>query len=466
MNKAGAILGVIAGIFGFLAAIFTLLFGGLASAFGTAGAGTVVGLGWGGIAFSFLVIIFGAVAFAKPKGAGIGLIICSIGGAILGGTLVAICMVLSLVGGVLCVMGAKNTPNTPTQIDAIDSHLIAGAKQHIETQPWSTGRMVLYGIFSFLLPLIGVIAGIVGLLKEPTRKQGAILLMLALAGVVMYSAISSSSKSGTSSSSVPSAVADKYAELAATPAAPLSPTGELADMFNLLSDNTDLQRENKLKEIKGKVVEWTLSVYEVEKDGDEYKVQTDSDDAVGTFVYISPRNDQDKAVIEALKTGSRVSIKGIIGDDSVRHLVIKPAILFQPGSAKPAAAQAPQPAPAMPVAEQAPAEQAAQQNTGVCAEIYKQEEVNPGDNDVVCSNHEFEIADKELNGAYKTVMAALTSDRKSALKGEQIAWVKVKEKQCDEAAAGAINYRQETLSRNQCLIEMTTQRIAHLKNFQ
>ncbi|MDH2918647.1 MAG: hypothetical protein PXX73_05585 [Sideroxydans sp.] len=59
-----------------------------------------------------------------------------------------------------------------------------------EGKPWSTGRMMLYGIFSFLLPLIGVIAGIVGLIKPATRKQGGILLLLALCGVVMYASMS------------------------------------------------------------------------------------------------------------------------------------------------------------------------------------------------------------------------------------------------------------------------------------
>lgn len=256
---------------------------------------------------------------------------------------------------------------------------------------------------------------------------------------------------------------DKFAELAAMQPAPLSPTGELATMFNLGSDNTNLQRENKLKEIKGKVVEWTLPVYEVKKDGDGYKVQTATGDTVGAFIYISPRNDQDKTVIEALKTGSQISIKGIIKDDSIRHLIIKPAILFQPSSVQSVAVQAPQPAPAMPVAEQAPAKQEAQQDAGVCAEIYKQEEVNPGDNDVMCSNHEFEIADEKLNSAYKTIMASLAPDSKSELKREQIMWIEHKEKQCEEAAAGMMTIRQETLSKNQCLIDMTMQRIAYLR---
>ncbi|MEO7928116.1 MAG: lysozyme inhibitor LprI family protein [Gallionella sp.] len=256
---------------------------------------------------------------------------------------------------------------------------------------------------------------------------------------------------------------DKLANLALMPPVLLSPTGELAAIFNLMSNNTDLQRENRIKEIKGQVVEWTLPVYEVEKDGNDYKVQTEAGDAVGTFIYISPRNDQDKVVIEGLKTGSQISIKGIIKDDFMRNLVIQPAILFQPVSAQPAE---PQPTSAIPNSVQLPAEQEAQQNAGVCADIYTREEVNPGDNDVICSNLVLEIADKELNAVYKSVMADLGPDRQAMLKSEQESWIKVKEKQCDGATEGAINFRQETLSSNQCLTEITNQRIEHLKRLQ
>ncbi|MDO8812388.1 MAG: TM2 domain-containing protein [Gallionella sp.] len=139
------------------------------------------------------------------------------------------------------------------------------------------------------------------------------------------------------------AQSDKFSELAAATPAQISPIGELAAMFNLMSENTDLQRENKFKEIKGKIVEWTLPVYEVKKDGSVYEVQTDPEQTVGAFVYVTPRNDQDKVIIEGLKTGSRISFKGVISDVTMRHLEIKPAILFQPGSAKPVAIEAPQP---------------------------------------------------------------------------------------------------------------------------
>lgn len=108
MGKAGGIIGIIAGVFGCIAAVVTLFVGGIASAFEANGASTVVGLGWGGVLFSFLAIVVGAVAIGRPsRGAGIVLILTSILGAVLGGTLVAVCMALSLIGGILAVIGGK-----------------------------------------------------------------------------------------------------------------------------------------------------------------------------------------------------------------------------------------------------------------------------------------------------------------------------------------------------------------------
>jgi len=108
MKKAGGIIALIAGIFGVIAAIATLFVGGVGATFGGEGAETVIGLGWGGLLFSFTAIILGAVAMnAKSKVPGILLIICAIAGSILGGTFVAIFMVLALIGGILTVIGKK-----------------------------------------------------------------------------------------------------------------------------------------------------------------------------------------------------------------------------------------------------------------------------------------------------------------------------------------------------------------------
>ena len=105
MRKAGGIIALIAGIFGVFAAGFTLFTGGLGAAFEAEGADTVVLLGWGGVLFSFLTIVLGAVAIgAKGRIPGVLIILCAIAGAILGGTLVAIFMALAGIGGLLAVI--------------------------------------------------------------------------------------------------------------------------------------------------------------------------------------------------------------------------------------------------------------------------------------------------------------------------------------------------------------------------
>lgn len=60
--------------------------------------------------FSFVTIVLGAVAMgAKGKVPGILLIVCAIAGAILGGTIVAVFMVLALIGGILATVGTAKT---------------------------------------------------------------------------------------------------------------------------------------------------------------------------------------------------------------------------------------------------------------------------------------------------------------------------------------------------------------------
>jgi len=108
LQKAGGIIGLIGGIFGVLAAVVTLLTGGKASAFDVDNASLVIVSGWAGIFFSFLSIIFAAVTISsESKAPGIFLIICAIAGALLGGTFVAVFMVLALVGGALAAIGTK-----------------------------------------------------------------------------------------------------------------------------------------------------------------------------------------------------------------------------------------------------------------------------------------------------------------------------------------------------------------------
>lgn len=115
----------------------------------------------------------------------------------------------------------------------------------------------------------------------------------------------------------------------------ISPQGELAEIFTYGSDFTDLQRQLKFKEIQGKVVEWRLPVYEVKQSGDGYTIQTSGQAKgdlfgpkyIGTFLRITPRNEDDRRFVERIKTGDYIKVKGVIEDVTMRNLDIKPAII-------------------------------------------------------------------------------------------------------------------------------------------
>lgn len=290
MGKAGGIIGLIAGIFGILGAAATLLFGGIGHAIGAEGAASVVDYGWGGVAFSFLVIVFSAMAIAHVRHAGVAIVIGSVFGMALGGWLVAICMFLALVGGVLAVIGQKK--NQRALINDSQSKETADAPH--SSKSW----------------LLWVLVGISGLL--------AVVLLLG---------------KPTTIATAP----DSIAELVKAQTSALRPDGELADVFAMGGSSTNLQRENKLKEIRGQTVQWQLPVYEVSRANDGFKVQTQSDskfgklgaNVIGAFVYVKPRNDEDRKTIEAMKTGDTISFKGRIADVSLRSLEIKPAILWR-----------------------------------------------------------------------------------------------------------------------------------------
>jgi hypothetical protein len=131
VRKAGGITALIAGVFGVIAAFATLALGGVASAVDVKDASMVVMLGWGGVLFSFLAIILGAIAMgATSRWPGALLMICSIAGAILGGTLVAIFMVLAFVGGLLAVIGKGVTP-PPARSSSAMTLVLAGVSMSI-----------------------------------------------------------------------------------------------------------------------------------------------------------------------------------------------------------------------------------------------------------------------------------------------------------------------------------------------
>ena len=108
MKTASLILGIIGGIFGLIGATFALFIGGLGGALEAEGASQIVGLGWFGFLFAILGIVAGAIAIAKPKIAGILMLVAGIGGIISISAAFAPASILLMVAGILALVGSRS----------------------------------------------------------------------------------------------------------------------------------------------------------------------------------------------------------------------------------------------------------------------------------------------------------------------------------------------------------------------
>jgi hypothetical protein len=112
----------------------------------------------------------------------------------------------------------------------------------------------------------------------------------------------------------------------------ISLNGELAEMFNLGSNYTDVQRERTLQKLKGNIVRWTSTVYEVSSIGKrKYKILPTAENSVSVVLYVTALDDEDVRYIESLKTGSSLTFTAMFtGEQMFRALEMKPAIVNRP----------------------------------------------------------------------------------------------------------------------------------------
>lgn len=172
---------------------------------------------------------------------------------------------------------------------------------------------------------------------EKRKMNGCLIALMVIGGIAVLSIGGCLMLGGLFVKGVGDAVAEgevdtqaKIESLESASVSDLQPGGELAKKFGMMSDFTDIQRENAENEITGKIVEWTLTVYEVSKSDDAYRIQTSGDDnEVGTFVTLYPRNDEERQRIEGLMTDNRITIRGYIDGTMMRNIEIDPAILIK-----------------------------------------------------------------------------------------------------------------------------------------
>lgn len=111
----------------------------------------------------------------------------------------------------------------------------------------------------------------------------------------------------------------------------LSLRGKLYELYKYGSDYTNLQRDNEEERIKGKIIKWSLPIYEISKEGKhKYNIQFDSvSKRANVSAILYTRNKKEDDYIASLKTGMILSFKGqISGIGFARHIEVNPAILF------------------------------------------------------------------------------------------------------------------------------------------
>jgi len=134
-------------------------------------------------------------------------------------------------------------------------------------------------------------------------------------------------------SPTPEDVQKKLAEVESATPANISSSGELASMFTFVSDSTDIQRENKENELVGRIVEWSLPVFDVtvkSADNKVYRVQTSGDsNNVGVIVEVYARSAEEAREIETLNPNELIRFKGEISGTFMRHIEVKNARLVR-----------------------------------------------------------------------------------------------------------------------------------------
>lgn len=82
-----------------------------------------------------------------------------------------------------------------------------------------------------------------------------------------------------------------------------------------------------------------------------------------------------------------------------------------------------------------------------------------------CLLKKLDVADSQLNDVYKRTFANLSSDRKAALKAEEISWISEKEDKCNKAGKEAKDAQMELVLAADCKLQMTESRVAYLTNY-
>jgi hypothetical protein len=180
-----------------------------------------------------------------------------------------------------------------------------------------------------MLSRVGRTAG-----NRAIQMIGALCLVLLLVGC---GEIDGSAAPAAAGAPAQVSIEEAIAAIEAATPNPITPEA-VAETFVLGGTATDVQRQMMEKELVGSVVEWDLLVYDVKRDGDRYEVTSQPIEIasaaplqlVGVVAWIQPQGPEDDALLQRVKTGDPIRIRGLVQGIVLRTMVqIGPGVVVQ-----------------------------------------------------------------------------------------------------------------------------------------
>lgn len=111
--------------------------------------------------------------------------------------------------------------------------------------------------------------------------------------------------------------------------APISttPPDDLVNALSFLSGLTEVQKNEIKDSYRGKLVAWTLPVWDVSQRNEELVIQTSNQGRIATFCKIRPSDDNEAKKIRQLAAGDFITCKGIVNGYTLGNVNISPAKL-------------------------------------------------------------------------------------------------------------------------------------------
>lgn len=116
------------------------------------------------------------------------------------------------------------------------------------------------------------------------------------------------------------------AELTGQPVS-TSPPADLADALSFFSSLTEVKKDEIKDSYRGKLVQWTLPVWEVSKRDEKFVIQTSSGGTIAIFCNVTPETDAEASRIRELDAGDMVTCKGVVAGYTLGNVNLSPAAL-------------------------------------------------------------------------------------------------------------------------------------------